>query len=235
MRRLYYILLLIVFWGCSKDEELIRTFDLDAFNKIEFNDSFKVRFHTSDEFKIVANGSERFIEDLEVISTGDSVVIENKVKAAWLWPESNKVILDVYCDSLAQIKASESCTISSIDTLRSDNLLLIVSSKLNIADLKLNCREFSYYNNFPCGGVMTFSGKADKLDIFNYALMQVEASDLSATRVFVENHSGASCAVKALDEFSYSIYNRGDIFLSGAPEVITLIENSGEGELIVVP
>jgi hypothetical protein len=235
MRRLCIISLLLVFWSCSKDDELIRTFDLDDFNKIEFNDSFEVRFHTSDEFRIIASGSERFIEDLDLISEGDSVIIENKVKAPWLRPESNKVMLDVYCDSLAQIKASESCTISSIDTLQSDDLLLIVSSKLNIADLKINCRVFGYYNLFPCSGAMSFSGRTDQLNIWNDALMEVDASTLTANRAFVENKSGASCQVKVLDEFSYSILNRGDILLSGAPEIITLIEDSGEGELILVP
>ncbi len=235
MRTLCFISLLLVLCSCSKDEEVVKTFDLETFNKIEFDDSFEVRFHTSQEFRIVASGTERFIEDLKVVFQGDSVLVENKVKAAWLRPESNKVFLDIYCDSLLQIKANESCRISTVDTLRSDDLLLIVGSKLNIADLKVNCRVFGYYNVFPCSGVMTFSGKADQLNIWNDALMEVEASELTAGRAFVENRSGAICKVKVLDEFTYSILNRGDILLSGDPDLITLIEDSGEGELILVP
>lgn len=235
MRKLYFISLLLVFCSCAKDEEVVKTFELEEFRKVEFDDSFVVRFHTSQEFRIVASGTDRFIDELKVISQGDSVFIENKIKRAWLRPESNKVILDVYCDSISEIRANESCDISSVDTLRSDDLVLIVGSKLNIANLKVNCRVFGYYNLFPCGGSMTFSGKADQLNIWNDALMEVEASNLTANRAFVENRSGASCAVKALDEFSYSILNRGDIFLSGAPEMITLVEDSGEGELILVP
>ena len=235
MRKLYFISLLLVFWSCSKDEEVVKTFDLEKFNKIEFDDSFEVRFHTSQEFRIVASGTDRFIDELNVISQGDSVFVENKIKRAWLRPESNKVILDVYCDSISEIRANESCDITSVDTLRSDDLVVIVGSKLNIADLKVNCRVFGYYNLFPCGGSMTFSGKADQVNIWNDALMEVEASRLSANRAFVENRSGAVCKVKVLDELSYSILNRGDIFLSGNPDVINLIENSGEGELVLVP
>jgi hypothetical protein len=235
MRKLYFISLLLLFWSCSKDEEVVKTFDLEKFNKIEFDDSFEVRFHTSQEFRIVASGTDRFIDELNVISQGDSVFVENKIKRAWLRPESNKVILDVYCDSISEIRANESCDITSVDTLRSDDLVVIVGSKLNIADLKVNCRVFGYYNLFPCGGSMTFSGKADQVNIWNDALMEVEASRLSANRAFVENRSGAVCKVKVLDELSYSILNRGDIFLSGNPDVINLIENSGEGELVLVP
>ncbi|MGB6037544.1 MAG: DUF2807 domain-containing protein [Cryomorphaceae bacterium] len=234
MRKIFFISLLFVFWSCSKDEEVVKTFELEKFRKIEFDDSFEVRFHTSQEFRIVASGTDRFIDELNVISRGDSIFIENKVKRAWLRPESNKVFLDVYCDSISEIRANESCNISSVDTLRSDDLVLIVGSKLNIADLKVNCLLFGYYNLFPCGGSMTFSGKADQLNIWNDALMEVEASALTANRAFVENRSGAVCKVKVLDEFSYSILNRGDIFLSVNPDLIILIEDSGEGELIVI-
>jgi len=58
---------------------------------------------------------------------------------------------------------------------------------------------------------------------------------LTANRSLVVNRSGAICKVKVLDKLSYSIFNRGDIFLSGNTDVINLIEDSGEGDLIIVP
>ncbi|HKL39199.1 MAG TPA: DUF2807 domain-containing protein [Cryomorphaceae bacterium] len=234
MKRLIYIAILLVYTSCSKDSEVVRTIELGEFKKIEFNDAFEVVFHTSEDFRIVATGTERFTEGLKTSFRGDSVVIDNKVKAAWLRPESNKVRLDIYCDSLSQIKANESCRISTGDTLRSDDLILIVGSKLNIADLKVNCSVFGYYNVFPCSGVMTFSGKTDQLNIWNDALMEVEATALTTKRALVENRSGASCRVTVLDEINYSILNRGDIFLSGNPDFINMIEDSGEGELILI-
>jgi len=82
---------------------------------------------------------------------------------------------------------------------------------------------------------MTFSGRADQLNIWNDALMEVDASALTANRSLVVNRSGAICKVKVLDKLSYSIFNRGDIFLSGNTDVINLIEDSGEGDLIIVP
>jgi hypothetical protein len=234
MKKALYILICFLWCSCAKDEEVVKTFDTDAFRKIEFKDSFEVIFHTSDEFKIVAHGTERFIEDLEVSHRGDSIVVENKVKAAWLNPQSNKVRLDIYADSLVQIRASESCNLSSADTLRSDDLLLIVSSKLNVADLNVNCRVFGYYNIFPCSGTMTFSGEADQLNIWNDALMEVDASGLSANRAHIQNRSGGDCRATINNELTYAILNRGNIFLSGNPEIIQLLDDSGEGELILV-
>jgi len=235
MRKIYFISLLLVLWSCSKDEEVVKTYFLEKFSKIEFDDSFEVRFHTSEDFRIVASGTDRFIEGLEVDFKGDSVVVDNKVKAVWLRPESNKVLLDVYCDSISQIRVNESCLISSIDTLRSENLLLIVGSKLNVADLKINCTVFGYYNLFPCSGSMTFSGKATQLNIWNDALMQVDASRLTAQSALIENKSAATCSAQVTNQLRYSILNRGDILLSGNPPNIEATDTSGEGELIILP
>ena len=235
MRMLCLISLLLVCCSCAKDEEVVKTFDLEKFDKIEFDDSFEVRFHTSREFRIVARGTDRFIDELEVLSRGDSILVENKVKRAWLRPESNKVVLDVYCDSISQIRANESCLISSIDTLRSDDLLLIVGSKLNVADLKINCTVFGYYNLFPCSGSMTFSGKANQLNIWNDALMEVDASSLTTPSALIENKSAATCSAHVTDQLRYSILNRGDIILSGNPPIIEATDTSGEGQLIILP
>jgi len=221
--------------SCQKDDEVVKEFELDRFKKIEFNHSFTVVFHTSSDFRIVATGSERFIEEMKITSAGDSVLLGNDQSAAWLRPESNKIRLDVYCDSLFQINATESCDLRSADTLRSENLLVIVGSKLNIADLKVNCGTFGYYNVFPCSGVMTFSGKTDQLNIWNEALMEVEASSLSANRCFVQNNSAADCRVRVRDELQYSILNRGNIVLNGPCDLIEAIDQSGEGELLVLP
>ena len=166
---------------------------------------------------------------------GDSVKVDNGARAAWLRPESNKVRLDIYCDSLSQIKANESCEMSTADTLRSKDLVVIVGSKLNIADLKVNCTVFGYYNVFPCSGVMTFSGKTDQLNIWNDALMEVKAENLEARSVFVENRSGSDCNIQVRNSLRYSILNRGNILFRGNPKVIDEIENSGEGELIAIP
>ena len=235
MNRVMHILLAFLALSCGKDDEVIRTFNLDEFEKIDFKDSFNVVFHTSTDYRIVATGTERFTEDLDVIYAGDSIQVENGVKAAWLRPESNKVRLDVYCDSLSQIKASESCVITSADTLRSLDLLVIVGGKLNVANLMVNCSVFGYYNIFPCSGVMTFSGKTEQLNIWNDALMEVKANNLVAKGVFIENRSSSDCNIQVRKSLRYSILNRGNILFRGNPEVIEEIDNSGDGELISIP
>jgi hypothetical protein len=235
MRPLIYIAVGLALLSCQKDDEVVKEFELDHFKKIEFNDSFTVVFHTSSDFRIVAKGSERFIEEMKITSAGDSVLVENDQRAAWLRPESNKVRLDIYCDSLFQIKAAESCDMTTADTLRSENLIVIVGSKLNVADLKVNCSVFGYYNVFPCSGVMSFSGKTEQLNIWNEALMEVDASNLSANRCFVQNNSAADCKVRVSDELRYSILNRGNIVLNGSCDFVEAIDESGEGELIVIP
>ncbi|MEM9050488.1 MAG: DUF2807 domain-containing protein [Bacteroidota bacterium] len=235
MKKVIHILIAFLVLSCGKEEDVVRTFELREFKKIEFDDSFQVVFHTSNDFRIIATGTERFTEDLDVIMDGDSVKVDNGARAAWLRPESNKVRLDIYCDSLSQIKANESCEMSTADTLRSKDLVVIVGSKLNIADLKVNCTVFGYYNVFPCSGIMTFSGKTNQLNIWNDALMEVAASNLKAENAFVENRSGSNCTINVSNSLQYSILNRGNILIQGNPLIIEEIDNSGEGDLVAIP
>jgi len=221
--------------SCDAGNDVVREFKLEKFDRIEFMDSFQVTFHRSNEYRIIATGSEKFTENLRVIEDGDSVVVSNDARAAWLSPESNKVHLDVYGDSLVQIKASESCEITTKETLRSKNLVLIVSSKLNIVDIDVDCTVFGYYNIFPCSGVMTFSGRTGHLNIWNHALMEVKAQNLVARNAFVENKAGSDCTISVQNSLQYSILNRGNIILNGQPDLIEELNGSGEGELITIP
>lgn len=82
---------------------------------------------------------------------------------------------------------------------------------------------------------MTFSGKTDQLNIWFDALMEVEGSRLIANHACAENRSGAACQVRVLEGLNYAILNRGDILLSGNPEVIVPLDMSGAGRLIFVP
>jgi hypothetical protein len=220
--------------GCGRQDEVVAEFAVGHFDKIEFNDSFEVRFHHSDQPKIVARGNEKFVEGLRFKLEGDSLSIESSIRAAWFSPETNKVILDVYADSLREIRASESCDLLSADTLRSENLVVIVGSKLNTCDLALDCEVFGYYNLFPCGGLMRFSGRTEHLNIWNEALMEVHASDLVAQTAFIENRGGGSSRIHVTEALSYSIFDRGDIYLKGDPYSIQALIIEGEGELILV-
>ncbi len=228
------ILLVFMMAGCLKDNEVVSVYNSEPFRKIEFDNSFEVRFHRSDSFRVVATGNEKFIEEMKYRFAGDSLVVKNDARATWLYPQDNKIVLDVYCDSLMQIRANETCNLTTVDTLYSANLFLIVGSKLNIANLKVNCEIFGYYNAFPCGGVMEFSGKTRQLNIWNDALMEVHAAHLTAQFAYIENLSGGSSRIRVEQGLEYKIRDRGDIFLSGNPPSITVLEDSGEGELILV-
>lgn len=236
VRRVFISLLLmwVALQGCTPGDEVVVSFEPGQFRKIEFDDSFEVRFHRSSEFKVVARGNERFIEGLRTVYAGDSLLIENTVRAAWLNPEDNKVVLDVYSDSLREIRANESCHLISIDTLRSSNLTLIVGSKLNTCDLVVDCSLFGYYNVFPCGGIMKLSGRTNHMNIWNDALMEVHAFGLKTNTAYVENSGGGSCRIHVEQDLSYSILDRGDIYLQGSPPLIQALEVEGEGSLILV-
>ena len=107
-----------------------------------------------------------------------------------------------------------------------------MASKLNEAVLQLNCTTFYYWNNHPCGGKLTLSGTVQNLRIWNFALMSVEAKDLTAYDALVENSSQGDCEVTVTGKLEYSIKNSGNIYLHGHPPQIVLKEKTSTGELI---
>jgi hypothetical protein len=101
-----------------------------------------------------------------------------------------------------------------------------------MADLELNCNRFYYWNMAPSGGLLTLRGNTRELIIWNFALMSVDANNVTTDYAFVENHSKGDCKVFVRDKLDYSIYGEGDIYLSGEPNQINLIERTSTGRLI---
>jgi len=92
--------------------------------------------------------------------------------------------------------------------------------------------RFYYWNDFPCGGLLTLSGKAESLKLWNYAILSVDAKYLTAKTAIVENNSQGDCTVNVGEKLNYSITNKGNINLYGSPtEIIEGVLNSS-GQLI---
>jgi hypothetical protein len=228
------VLMLILCFGCNKGEFITRSHEPEAFTQIVFDSPYEVVFHPADFFRIGIQGHEDFVQAVQFTWADSTLIVKTDARATWMHPEDNKIRLDIFGDSLREIRANETCHISSSDSLHAEELGLVVGSKLNISNLILDCRTFYYYNNFPCSGTMRFSGKVEELKIWNSALMEVDASTCQADYVLVENNSAGNCTVNAQNRIDYRIGGNGDIRVYGQPQVINILGISGDGELILL-
>ena len=215
--------------ACNKPE--IKRIDLSVgeFNVLVFNSYFKVVLIQGDENSAWAEGSEGFLKKLKTSEDNMELSFEQGNKSSWLNPKSNDVTLYITVKDLHQIRANETCDISSQNTLTGEELGIIFASKLNEAKLNLDYKSVYYWNNFPCGGKLDLSGSCELLSIWNFALMQVDAQNLSCKVALIENSSKGNCTVHVSDYIKYSIYGSGNIHCYGNPPTVVKEETSSTG------
>ena len=222
-----------MFYSCTKNTKNSGlTTVLSPFHKINLIDPFDIYLEEDSIYSINIYGDEKNITFVKVNIDSNTLNIENERKLTWTSPKRNKIILHIKAPYLSMVKASGGCDIKTSNPITSNEFGLVLMGKVNHANLELDCNSFYYWNNFPCGGNLTLYGKTNKLDIWNFAIMSVDAKNLSAYNANIENSSKGNCELSVVNRLEYSIKGRGNIHLYSEPNEI--IENviSSSGKLI---
>lgn len=230
-RLLAAIFILMLFFSCKKETTSIYS-NLASFDKIELNDAFEVYLSESNIFSIEIVGDKNIIDHVNYNVDSGILSIDNKRKIKWLSPGKNGIKLYINSKPLSKVTASEGCNIQTITPITSNEFGIVLTGKANHATLDLDAKTFYYWNNFPCGGNLTLTGKSETLKLWNFALMSVNAKNLVSKYAIVENSSTGDCEVNVLNKFEYSIKGKGNIHLYGSPSEIVEDISSSSGRLI---
>lgn len=232
-QQLIILCILCLVLSCKK--EIInksRILAMEPFDLIELNDAFEVFLTEGNSYSIEIIGDEKIIEYVDLKVENKILTIENKRKEKWLTPTKNKIQIYVTSRPLKEITADEGCNIQTLSPITSTEFGLVLTGKSNQANLELNGNIFYYWNNFPTGGKLTLSGKTEILKIWNFALMSVDAKNLTSKYAIVENSSKGDCAVTVLNKLEYKISGEGNIQLYGEPSEIIETGLFSTGRLI---
>jgi len=228
-----FLVSLTAFFSCKKDTITVSRFsDLATFTQIELNSSFDVYLKEDTSYSIKIVGNEEVIANITLKIEENVLKIGNKTRRKWLSPKSNKVELYINSKQLKEISANETCNIKTSGPITSDAFGLILRSKLNEANIELDGHQFYYWNDFPCGGKLTLSGKTDELSILNVAIMTVDAQNLIVNNASIDNRSRGDCLITVLNKLEYSITGAGNIHLYGSPHEIVKLQETSSGRLI---
>ena len=229
---LLIIALCFTFVSCKKEQTISVEHGLGEFDTLVFSDVFDVTLIQGTENKIKVMGSSKFVAHVDWETTNNTLKIRNNSKKKWLNPTTNKIHLEVTVNGIARIIANETCAIKSQNELIGNELGLILKSKLNHASLQLNCNTFYYWNNFPCGGTITLKGQCHTIKLWNYALMQINATQLQTSIGEIENTSKGDIHLWCSDSITYKINGTGNIYVRGNP--LFLQNNGGTGSGILL-
>lgn len=234
MKKVFLFFSLAFIISCNKEKIDTKTIVLDDFNTIILNSSFDIILSKSTTNYIEISADENMIEDIVIEDyLTDTLMIKNEFRRKWLHPKTNTPKLTIYYKSISLIKANSTCYIETNNPIKEDYFGLILSAKTNTAYLELDCKNLYYWNNYPCGGLLTLYGKADHIQLWNDALMSINAENLVAKKAFIDNTSKGDIQVNVTDSLTYNIYGSGNIILSNTTEVIKKEEVTGTGSLFI--
>lgn len=227
---------LIVFsLSCKRKnfEEITLSYDnLTPFDSIALNDVFDVYLTQDSNYTLKVTGSEDVVKEVNYTTLNNTLTIDNAYKQKWLAPKHNKVKLYISSNRPKRITTNQTCYVETTNPIITDEFGIIMGSKLSMAKLELNCNTFYFWNIFPCGGKLTLFGNTNRLILWNFAIMSVDAGQLTTGYALVENNSKGDCEVMVTDKLEYSIYGTGNIYLHGHPNEIILKEKTSSGQLI---
>jgi hypothetical protein len=236
MRHLIHILVVaLLLSSCQKDEVLSGVIETTSpFEKIEVDGSFDVLLSEDSVFSVQFEADKSFFDALSFDVTDGVLRISDGKSPRWRNPGAKKPIVKIRGNQLREIKLLETCFLKSETPIKSDELGLVAFSKLNQAELELDCKVFYFWNNHPCGGEIKLRGKIDELKIWNFAIMRVDASACKTRYAWVENSSKADVLVDVNEQIDYAIGGKGNIYVEGNPaKIVELKPATDDGKLII--
>jgi len=220
--------------ACEKTPLTSATIPLSqAYDTLVLADVFDVELVQDSLSFLEINGNPKFVSHIKAQLENNTLTVHNENRWRWLYPEKNNIRLTLHFKQLAKIIANETCYLHNEKAIVANELGLVLKSKLNQAQLNLNCQTFYFWNNFPCGGMLTLQGTCNEVKLWNYALMQVHANELSTHIARIENASKGDIRVYCSDSMFYKIKGAGNIEVFGNPTFLVDLGSSGSGKLIV--
>lgn len=230
------IFFLLLFSACQKEPSYTKreiSENLSAFHTIEIDGVYDIVLIQDTIFGIFISGSEKEVDKTSFIVSDSVLSLSTGRAGQFLHPRRENMQVDIHVKNLRRINIHETCKIFAPDPLGygTDEIGIVVDTKLAEIDLNLACKTFYYWNN-PNGTKMKLTGNVQELKIWNAGLSQVDASALHSDYVLCENGSLGNCSVRAQQKLEYSITNKGHIYYYGNPAEIVPVVVDSDGKLI---
>lgn len=238
IKTLPYILfslgLILLLPGCGKEDvmDIHLTHTLPPFTEIEILSVFDVDLIEGDDFTLEIIGRKDIAEGVTFAVEAGVLRIDHGFGNLWLSPGDNKIKLVITAKGYTRLFAKQTCFLRTLNPITTPSFTLTLGSKLNFADIELDCDLFVYYNTGPTGGQVKLRGTTEHLHIYVGSLMGVDARDVISNYTLVETGSKADVHVQAMTSLHYSITGTGDIYLWNKPAEIIPGEITSTGRLI---
>ena len=238
----YWLLVLVLsfsFGSCEKNNCLSSGGDivheervLEPFQNIETYNNFEIHLKNDTLHKVEIEAGEKLIPFIETEVENNVLTIKDLNKCDFLKGYDTKKLY-ISVDTLKEITVNEASDLYTVDTFKVYSLKVKFLSQLGYCDLIVDAYLFQlqvWYasGDFKVGGNVYSAYLNAESTSFIYA------EGLNSTGCRVSTNSMGDCYVKAGKWMYYEIKDSGNIYYSGTPDTIIVVEHSGSGQFIKV-
>lgn len=245
IKRNYKLLVLtftLILLSCKKAENrsCFKSNGNQISKEIKVNSFYKIKLYEHLEFvliqdsldKVVLNGGENLLNEIEVVLEKNTLSIRNKNKCNFLRSYSNKIQVEIHFTNIEVIDFYGSEVLKNIDTLKFNNLNLTMSDCSGSVDLVLN-------SNFMIANIANGYGDFKLQGNANYSNIKVKGNGFCDTYGFLVQDSIIIVSNTVSDikinadqlDLKVETNNKGNVYYRGTP-FIKVFNKYGDGDLI---
>lgn len=200
--------------------------EVSAFSRISLGVSGNLYLTQGDEYKVVIEGDEDELDDIETIVTGDKLKIKYDRPFGFKW-KTKKVKIYVTTKEVEALSVSGSGNIMAETAISTEDVEFTVSGsgEIDIDDL-----EASNINASISGsGNIRLAGRnsAESLDIHISGSGKLKAPDLMLKKADISISGSGGCSVYVSDDLEVDVSGSGKVRYKGNPVVNANISGSG--------
>lgn len=241
-RILPLIIIVLIFISCSKKdrcgcfdsngEKVVDYRSLDSFNELEIDAVFDVNLHLNDSYRIEIETGKNLLKGIETTVLNNRLYVKNHNKCNWARKNIGKITLNIYCDTLSYIKLWESCDFRCLDTIKTQNFTFDNFADISSVEMNFVCNTLTFAVHAGTGK-MNIKGSALTSYLWSMGYSVWDFNNFNTDYCFITSKSTGNCYINVNKELEATLFNSGDIYYSGNPYKISVIEK-GSGKLLKI-
>lgn len=227
--KLYILLALISFLSSScsnflfwegEDERVNRTIEIANIEKIQIESIFYIELIQDEEEYIIATGSEDQLDKLKISSVENIFLFRHDYNN--LIKNYTPIKLEIHLKDINYILVQSPSNISNSETMNINNIDIYITEKSELVemDLNLNCKKLFLDVRGGVNGRFEFKGECPNASYVLNGATNIMALELKSQNVDIAQNSIGEAYLFAEKKITAKIYNFGNIYYKGSPEII---------------
>ncbi|KXB08216.1 hypothetical protein AKJ55_01320 [candidate division MSBL1 archaeon SCGC-AAA382M17] len=200
---------------------------VSAFSKISMTVAGDLYLTQGDEYKLVIEGDEDILDDIETIVSGDRLKIKYNKPFGFSW-NSKKVKIYVTTKEVEELSVSGSGDIIAKTAIKNDDIAFNISGsgEIEIEDLETTDINASISGS----GDISLGGRkaAESLEINISGSGELHASNMEIRRAVISISGSGSCDVYISENLEVDVSGSGKVRYKGKPVIDADISGSGK-------